>query len=147
MKQKAFTLIELLGVIVILGILISLATVAYSSYLEKSKIKSFEIEENSFISATRGAYLDCLSNNPNNTYCKNHSSLENANETDTIYLKELINDTYIDPIKNPYDTKELCNQEDSYVIIKRINDTNEINSEFDYTVCLICGDKQSKTCK
>ena len=49
MKQKnGFTLIEMLGVIILLGILVSVAIGSYSRYLVQSQAKAFKIEELSF---------------------------------------------------------------------------------------------------
>ena len=43
MNKKGFTLVELLGVIILLGILATIAVVGYSNYLGNSKKKAFTI--------------------------------------------------------------------------------------------------------
>lgn len=142
MKRKnGFTLIEMLGVMILLGILTTLAVSSYSSYLTKTKIKAFTMEEKSMRDATESAYIDCVSNHPNNTFCKNHSMVDTIGETDTVYLKELIQDQYIDIIKNPYDTEEECDMEKSYVFVEKSN------TKTAYQVCLICGKNKSNECK
>ncbi len=142
MKQKnGFTLIEMLGVIILLGILVSVAIGSYSRYLVQSQAKAFKIEEDSMKTATESAYVDCISNHPNNAFCRSHSMVDTVGETDTVYLKELIEDQYLDIIKNPYHTEEECDAEKSYVYVTKDNQKTT------YQVCLICGTNKSKSCK
>lgn len=144
MNKKGFTLVELLAVILILGLLIGITTGIYNSYLSSSRYKTFNLNEKSFVNAVKEAYLDCESNHPNNVFCKEHKQ----GEDDTIYLKDLVDDDYIDAIKNPYNTDELCNLDKSYVTVtNNSNNTNSINFDISYKVCLICGEHISETCK
>ena len=43
--KKGFTLIEVLAVIVLLGIIMSVAIVAISGYVEESKLKTYGLEK------------------------------------------------------------------------------------------------------
>lgn len=147
MNKKGFTLIELLGVIILLGIISTMAIVGYSSYLSSSKNKAFAMEEQSFISSTRDAFEDCISNKPDKNFCNNHSSLETKYTYQFVYLKELIDDDYIGIIKNPYNVEQVCDIEKSYVYVgRKNNETDSINSDIVYKACLICGNNKSKDC-
>ena len=55
-KYYAFTLIELLAVVVILGILLGIGTGVYMSYVADSSDRSYNIAENSFKDATMAMY-------------------------------------------------------------------------------------------
>ena len=147
MNKKAFTLIEMLAVILILGLLVTISTGIYNEYLSSSRLKSYRLSEESFVNSVKEAYLDCSSNHPNNDFCTNHKQLSKPGEVATIYLNELVIDDYIDAIKNPYNTDEVCDLKNSYVIAKNSNDTNLINIDISYTVCLICGQHKSETCQ
>ncbi len=146
-KKKGFTLIEMLGVIIILGILLTLAISSYTIYLNHTRSKTFSIEEKSMATAAQDAYTDCVSNHPNNNFCKNHPELNTKYTYELIYLNELIEDQYIDPIKNPYNTEQFCDIDRSYVYVSSKNNTSENNnSDVVYLSCLICGDHKSKNC-
>lgn len=142
MNKKGFTLIELLAVIMLLGIVITLASITYSRYLIVNREKSFEMAEKTLINNTRNAYTDCL-NNSNNDFCKNHQSFGSQDEL--VYLKELIDNNYSEKIKNPYDTNTDCDIESSYVKVIADHEA-KLNKSASYQVCLICGNVKSKTC-
>ena len=147
MNKKGFTLIELLGVIILLGIITTIAITGYSRYLASSKRKAFTIEENNIINATRSAYADCISNHNNNDFCSNHPDLDIKFNYQVVYLKELIDNNYIDLIKNPYNVEQSCDTEKSYVYVSnRNNKDDSVNSEIIYKACLICGDHKSTDC-
>ena len=48
MNKRGFTLIELLAVIMILGILSSLAVICYVNYLNNARDKAFKVAEKDF---------------------------------------------------------------------------------------------------
>ena len=148
MKKKGFTLVEMLAVIIILGVLLGLGVSAYSKYLTSSRKKSYQIAESSMKSSTADAITNCLTGEgKNREFCKNHDLVENQYEYELVYLKELINDDYIDAIRDPSDTNLLCDSEQSYVYITNKEDTNQVNNgEFDYKVCLICSKYKSEDC-
>ena len=147
MNKKAFTLIELLAIVLLLGLIIALALGSYTRYLNKSKKDTFKIAEANFVTATRDAYADCISNNRNNDFCNNHKELNTAYKYELTYLKELVNDDYSEKIKNPYDVDQYCDIDKSYVYASSKNNTEEDNnSDVVYKVCLICGDHKSEEC-
>lgn len=143
MNKRAFTLVELLAVVVILGILVGLAAGAYYRYLDKAREDSFKMAEKTLVNDVKNAYADCLSNSVNE-FCINHSNFGYINET--IYLDELITTGYSDNIKNPYDTDSYCNANLSYVKVIANTESSGNNKDISYQVCLVCGNQQSSTC-
>lgn len=142
MNQKAFTLMELLAVVILLAILAAIATGAYYNHLSKSRQKSFEMAEKTLVNDVKNAYADCLSG-ANNNFCNSHPDFGYQNET--IYLKELISTGYSERIKNPYNTDSYCDEDLSYIKVTS-NNTNANNHDISYQVCLVCGDNRSSTC-
>ena len=56
-KKNAFTLVELLAVIVILGIIFTIATFSIGSVINKSEKETFEISANKLLKAANQYYL------------------------------------------------------------------------------------------
>lgn len=137
MNKKAFTLIELLAVIIILGIILTIANAFYNSYLVKSRSRAFKIAETSLTNAAREVNTSCVIHN------KSCGIVEKGK---TVTLGTLVDMGVIDEIINPYNTEEKCSM-DSYVYVKDEIIIDEGNKEFDYEVCLICGSNRSEVCK
>lgn len=142
MNKKAFTLIELLAVVLILGMLATIATASYHKFTMKAEKESFQMAEKTLINDVKNAYADCLGNSIN-AFCDNHQSFGYQNET--VYLKDLIENGYSEKIKNPYNTDSYCDENLSYVKVTS-SGVNANNMDVSYTVCLICGDKKSDSC-
>lgn len=115
MNKNAFMLIELLAVIILLGILGGLATGAYYKYLDSSRRKSFEMAEGTFVNDVKNAYTDCLSNSTNG-FCQKYERPQRNNETETIYLSDLIEYGYSDKIENPYNNCDKFDDTSSVVV-------------------------------
>lgn len=147
-KTVAFTLIELLAVIVILGILLGIGTGIYLSYLKNSTDRSYNIAENSFKDATMAAMENCMSGGATgSSFCANHNVPQNQYDFELVYLRELIDHDYIDPIKNPEDTDEFCDPDKSYVYVSnRADMETSLNYDLYYKICLVCGDRKSEYC-
>lgn len=143
MNKKAFTLVELLAAIIILGILAGLATSAYYKYLDNARKESFEMAEKTLLNDVKNAYADCLSNS-GNEFCNNHPDFGYKNET--IYLSELIETGYSAKIKNPYNTDTHCDAYSSYVEVIVNTENTGNNKDISYQVCLVCGNEQSTAC-
>jgi len=144
MNKKAFTLIEIIAVIVILGILLIVATVSVSSYLKSGREKSFKVLVENFEDAAKSAYTDCLLDSNANDFCRTHD-LPALGGEGTIKLSELVVNGYIEELKNPWNKKEKCDQQTSEIKVKRVADSKG-SIEFEYKVCLRCGNRASDGC-
>ncbi|MDD6223424.1 MAG: prepilin-type N-terminal cleavage/methylation domain-containing protein [bacterium] len=141
MKNKGFTLMELLAVIIILGVLIGLGISAYTKYFVKSKSTIFEISEESFRTAAMDAMADCLTGEG-----AKRQSCKNLIDNHAVSLENLIQDAYIDPIRDPSNKDQLCDLENSKISVSQGESADRNNIDFTYEVCLICGKYRSKAC-
>lgn len=131
MNNKAFTLMELLVVIVIIALISGIAAISYTSLIKDTNDRVFE------------NYMDTMHDSAVMYYLKNPDMLPNNNSSTTLYLRNM----NIVEIKNPLDTSDVCigttNSNDSYIVVER-NDSVEMIS-LTYHVYLKCknytGDK------
>lgn len=142
MNKKGFTLIELIGVIVLLALITSIATITLNNYLIRGRAKTFQILQNSLEDAVLEAYTSCLANPDSSDFCRVHKIPEISGAGERVTLKELLDDGFIEDVKNPWKTSEQCS-EDSYIIAMRNSDDS---ISFDYETCLICGTHQTDAC-
>ena len=127
--SKGFTLVELLGVIVVLGIVSGLAVVSINHLVKKGQDGVYQNYE----ATLKGSSDEYLIENPE----KMPSIGGNIN----ISYLTLKNAGLISELKDPRGGN--CNS--SYVIITRGNDvSNKYN--LTYKVCLICGSYKSSDC-
>lgn len=117
MNNKGFSMIELLGVIVIIGILFAVALPAVTKYIGKTRDRAYDNIYESAYAAAQGKYMNDL------------------DEDGASYsLKELYNQGYMDEPIDP-SNKGFC---DGTVDVEEIDmNTNEV-SEFKYKVTLEC---------
>lgn len=143
MKNKGFTLVELLAVIVILGVLIGVASISYIGYLKKGRDKSFKVGVNSLSDAALSLYSSCNNDTMTRKGICDEIILNTKGETSrAITLSELVDLGLIDEISDPYNTNNFCSGS-SYVIVTLSND---LNYKYDTKTCLMCGDKRSEGC-
>ena len=93
-KIKGFTLVEMIGVIIVMGIIAIIVTRSVSSYIVGTRKTVYEEHEVSLGHAAENLLTDCLSNNDN-------SCLLSVNAGKKIYLSELIEKGYIDRLQEP----------------------------------------------
>ena len=133
MKNKGFTLVELLATIVIITLIGGIGAIAYTNIIRQSETRVYEAYESTMHAET----LEILAKKP--------ELLPKNNQTKRFSLTDI----KIDPIKNPRNISDLCTS--SYVDVTR-HDFNEggtyVNS-LTYKVCLICNDynKNGTECK
>ena len=146
-SKKGFTLTELLAVIVILGILTSLAILGYNSYISSTRKKAFEIAENSMKEAAEGMYVDCGISPQANFLCNIYQPPE-PDESRIVTLQDLIEGGYIRPISDPYKENAYCDATKSYVLTygqEPVEGSDNIN--LTYKSCLYCSRYQTEGCE
>ena len=125
-RKRAFTLIEILAVIVILGIIALIAVPIVSNYITDSRTKTYMAHESTMREAARSMVIECIDG-------KETCDLPPDNQTREIYLDELIDKGFSEKLQNPQ-SGGFCNSALSYV---RIHNTGGSNYEFE--ACLYCG--------
>lgn len=134
MNKKGFTMIELMAVIIILGILMTLAYMGVTQYLDRTRDATYEdFEKNITAGATN--------------YLIDHSaSIPEVGESIVIDVSKLICEGYIENLRDPYNTSvnRTCNL-NSYAIVTRESDTAS-NLRVSYEACLSCSNYQSAAC-
>lgn len=121
MNKKGFSLIELIVVIAIIGLLLSIAVISYTSFIKKSNDLVYE------------TYMDEMARAATMYLIDNR----------IIDEKRLsINELNINSINNPKDINDKC-ENDSYVLITRDDkkDERDVNTiYYKYEVHLNCND-------
>ena len=123
-NRKAFSLVELLAVVVILGLLAAIGIVATSSLIDRSKQDKMDSQKNTVTMSAQ-------------TYMQNNKNLvpKIIGESRIIKVSDLRASNYLtEDIKN--DKGESC-MEKSYVRVYKLS-----NSEYTYTTFLYCGDEE-----
>ena len=134
MKNKGFTLVELLGVIVVLAIIGGIATLAITNYIGNSKEKVYR----NYVANLKTTVEDYLIDD----FAKNGNLLPNVDESIIFTLEELIDAKVIEELKDP--NGGTCDQTTTKVTVKRDVDT-DINFNLTYDVYLDCP-KATLTC-
>ena len=127
MNKKAFTMVELLVTIIILGLLTTLIITSITSILNRSHKEYYESQENMLILAGRDYYADYRSKLP-----------KEVGETSSVTVETLIKESYIDPVKDRNDND--CDYKKSEVIVQKITD-----KDYQYYVTLICNEDKYET--
>ncbi len=147
-NNQGFTLIELLAVIVILGILFSIGVASYSSYQKKAKDEAIERAEDAMRSGTANYFITCTTSytGKNKELCKKYTMPYDIGDKTKVWLKDLIKESILDPIANPYNNGKVCSENTSYVLITSKGDSDK-NLDLEYIACLDCGKYRSKNSK
>ena len=138
--KRGFTMVELLGSIVILGILTTISITGIQGIMAKAKEKYYESQEQAIVAAAR------------NFVEKNKQYLPKLNGSITnISLKTIVEAKYIDKVVDY--SKKACSNDESFVQIfnydndyyyipylkceswhsKEINNSQDINISFDFS--------------
>ena len=131
-NKRGFTVVELLVVLVILGILITLAYMGVSRYLNQARSTTYEDFEKNITSGVTNYLID------------HTGSIPNEGESLVVDVEKLVCEGYIDNLQDPRESSKTCNLE-SYAIVKRNNDTSS-NMDIEYSACLKCSSYESPAC-
>ena len=125
MNKKGLTMIELIGVIIIIGVIATIAVPNVSKYIERGKLTTFISYEKSMEDAATNGVLDCIGNNA--AKC----DPPEKGEIKDVKLKALIDGGFIENLK----TTEggTCDIDKSFVRIE-----NKGNLNYKFKVCLYC---------
>ena len=126
MKNKGFTLVELLGVIVLVVIVSGLAVYSVSVIIQNGKKGIYKNHEATLKSAAENYYIDNIDNIPN------------IGKQGVLSMADLA--SYLDKIIDPNGGS--C--EFSKVYVFRDNDVSN-NIKLSYKVCLICKNGDNET--
>lgn len=146
-NNKGFTLLELLGVIVIIGIIATIAIGSYTQYISKAKNTAYETAEKSMKEAAEGMFVDCMNNASASTLCNLYSAPD-PDQSRIIILNNLIDANYIKKIEDPEKSGEFCDALESYVMVygeDPVEGGNNIN--LTYKSCLSCSRYKTSGCE
>lgn len=138
MKKNGFTLIELLAVIVIFGILSSIAVISYGRYIKSSTLKAYQDAEKTMEGASKSFLTFCMTDTLPNNACEVIPSVGQSVEID---LKKLTDNGFMKIVKDQ-NKGGICTGK---VKITN-NDSDNDNYNLKYDVCLKCSDYKSKSC-
>lgn len=131
-NRNGFTLMETLVVIVILGILLSLAYMSASKYL------------NSVRQTTYSTFEENIKDGVTNYLIEHTGMIPSEGESLVVDVEKLVCEGYIDSLEDPVSSTKTCNLE-SYAIVTRNSDTG-YNMDIDYEACLVCSSYSSSAC-
>lgn len=140
-KARGFTLVEILGVVIILGIILGIASPSIGRFIKRGKQVVYNTHLSSMIAGAKSMTLEYLTNNIYK--CKEkgvNCPLPPAHKTYMVKLKDMIDNNYIEPLENPDHKKNnlYCSEENSYVLIRN-NSKQDGEYDLEYTSCLQCG--------
>ena len=135
MNKNGLTLVELLGIIVVLAIVMGIAVYSVTYVTNKGKMKVYETHEKSLKGAAENYLTDDYAYN-------NGLNFPNVYDTKKITYQVLRDELFIDELKDPKGGS--CNS--SYVLVTRGADVG-INFSLDYKVCLICDNYTTIGCE
>ncbi len=118
MNKKAFTLVELLAIIIVLGLILTIVVPKIFSTIQKSKEDVYKVKENQMKKAAEDY-----------TLYKNITMPNSIGDTININLTELINAKLVNQIKDLNDDS-ICQ---GFVLVTKTNSQN-----YSYTPCLMC---------
>lgn len=125
LNKKGFTLVELLAGVVIVGLIMGIGLVSYSSLIGESRNRVYE------------NYMDTVHDELEMYFIENPIEIPNDGNTLKLYLHNL----EISPIINPDNSNDTCrsndNSNDSYIEVSR-DDSSYGTIALKYKVCLKC---------
>lgn len=116
-NNKGFSLVELLAVVAILGILMGMAIIAYTKYIDYSKKKAYKLLKDSTIAATEEYIMD------------------HPGDYSTIYIEDLVNGDYLEYAADPSDKGQQC--KGKIVITPKETENGKLGGN-DYRINMCC---------
>lgn len=129
-NKKGFSLTELLAVVVLLGVIIAIAIPSYNKYIEKTKDKKYESYEYAMEDAAEMFIQQCLVKNE----CPNGQGYSDV-------LGQRLSLNVLKDNLNLNEEFEGCELENSYVKVSHNGIGNTDIENYDYKVCLKCGEE------
>lgn len=120
-NRRAFTLIELLAILIIIIIIFTIAIPTVGNIIFNTRGKVYKLDEQMMVKVAKKYVV-----NDSNSFPKE------IGEKKTVTLPTLVSKKYIEPIRDPYDSSIIC---DGYVNIKK-----NAEAKLEYEAYLICGD-------
>ena len=130
-KNKGFTILEIIAVIVIIGIVLIISSISVVGYIENSKTKTYESFKEDLRVASDNLFIDCMINDEEGCIIPDYGNDIRIN------YEELVEKGYSYNLKDP-EEEGFCDK--SYVIAKN---TSQTGVELDYQVCLFCNKYKS----
>lgn len=124
MNKQGFTLVEMLGTLVLLGILSSIAVVSVNKYLVQSRQKAYKLMSKAVYEAT----LNCV--------------IKGKCDTTTVTTDYLINNGFLKKLENPLKNSNNCTG--TVKIAEYGRSTTEFKDNY-YEVQIICPNYSSAT--
>ena len=121
-SNKGFTLIEILGAIVILGILMGIGVISYTRYRRQAVETSYDLIKKNAVSAAENYFMD------------------NVGE-ETVELHELVENSYLDTINDPEIKNKTC--DGTVTIINKENSDGNSIQKNTYKINLKCEKRTS----
>ncbi len=122
MNKRAFTLIEVLAIIILLGVITMIAVPSASNVIKKSRETSCEVDKNSIIDAGMKFVAECI----NNDGCSDEKKMIKELRD----VKFFIDKKYLDSKYSKYIGKKI-------VVEKIYNEKNpNAKEDDDYTFCI-----------
>ena len=131
MNNRGASLIEVIGVVIIIGIIGFIAIPSVSEHILNGKMTTFLAYENSMEDAAKNAVIDCIGNNSSKCVIPDKDSFSD------IKLNTLIEEGFIDELNTP--TSGRCDLEKSFVRV-----TSRGNLNYKFKVCLYCDNYSTK---
>ena len=124
-NRNGFSLIELIGVIVILGIISLIAITEVNRYIKNTKTEMYKTYEKNIETATKNKMINCINEKDNCTIPENGDKLK-------ISIESLVEDGYTEKLQDPEQKGSFCTG------YSEVTNSGASVPNLNYNVCLKC---------